>query len=82
MSHTTSIRLDDKTKQLLDEVAIFRERKPHWIMVKALERYLADELEEMRYFKAGETAVDELIANGGGVSFEQFNDWVEQRTSS
>lgn len=82
MSHTTSIRLDDETKRLLDEVAKFRERKPHWIMVKALESYLAAELEEMRYFKDSETAVNEAMNDGDGVSFEQFSDWVEQRTSS
>ncbi len=60
--HTTSIRLSDEIKHQLDEVAAFRDRKPHWVMVKAIEHYLAQETEEIRWFRERVEAMEKDIA--------------------
>lgn len=77
--HTTSIRLPDEIKKTLDEIADFQDRKPHWIMVKAIEKYLAEEMKEMRFLRDAEQNYQDMKNNGSGVTLEAFGNWVDKR---
>lgn len=82
MTYATSVRLDEETKALLNEVATFRDRSPHWIMKKAIEQYLLSESEEMRYLREGIEGLESAQRTGEFSTIEDLKTWADQLGTS
>lgn len=48
---TTSLRLPKELKSKVDDIATFYERKPNWLMVKAIELLVEREMAEIEWLK-------------------------------
>lgn len=78
-THMTSLRLPVELKQQLDKVAAFRDRKPHWIMIKAIENYLEQENEEIIWFQQRVQAMEEDKAEGKLIAADDVFSRLEER---
>lgn len=76
--HTTSIRLPDELKQSLDEVAQFHDRKPHWLMVKAIETYIESEKAQLQYYRDRIDALEADIADNTTIEGARVTAWLEK----
>lgn len=50
-AYSTSLRIPEKLKNDIAEIAAYHDRKPHWIMLKAIERFAEQEkaaIEELK----------------------------------
>ncbi len=72
------IKLDDKTRNRLKELAEKRNRSPHWLMKTAIESYLErEELYEQE--KAEDMARwEHYQLTGAAVSHETVTDWLQK----
>lgn len=78
-THMTSLRLPIVLKQQLDEVARFKDRKPHWIMIKAIEDYLEQEREEINWFRQRVVAMEKDKAENKLISADDVFLHLENR---
>ncbi len=51
MHNTTSLTMPEHLKKDIDEIAQYHDKKPHWIMVRALELFAKNEKEKMRFLR-------------------------------
>ena len=51
MSHVTSLRISTELKEKLETIAKYHDRKPNWVINKALETFIEREAEEIRFLK-------------------------------
>ena len=60
MSKTAVItaRLEEETLKALDALAESQERTRAWLVAKAVERYVREEVEFLAFIKEGEDAID------------------------
>ncbi len=78
MTTTQGIKLDDNTQKRLKELAVKRDRSPHWLMKTAIESYLAHE-EQYEREKAEDLARWEQYQNTGeAIDNSSVCSWLEK----
>jgi predicted transcriptional regulator len=77
-STTTSLKLDDETKQRLQRLATSRRRSAHWLMREAIEQYVAREEAREGLRNDAFAAWAEYQATGQHVTAEEADRWLEQ----
>lgn len=50
-NYSTSLRMPESLKQDILEIAEYHDRKPHWVMLRALERFAEQEKAEIELLK-------------------------------
>lgn len=50
-AYSTSLRMPEKLKNDIAEIAAYHDRKPHWVMIKAIERFAAQEKAEIEFLR-------------------------------
>lgn len=73
---TTSLKLDQATKDRLQKLAESRRRKPHWLMKEAIEQYVAREEKKQSFREDAEKAWSEYQATGLHLSGNEANEWL------
>ncbi len=74
MSNVISIELSDEVKKQLDEVAEYLKKTPNAVVLQAIERYLAEEIEEIRFLQETDKITHRMETTGEGcMTFEEFS---------
>lgn len=76
MATSQGIKLDDKTRQRLKDLAEKRKRSPHWLMRTAIEDYLGRE-EQYEAEKAEDMAeYEDYLLTGKAIDNETVSSWL------
>lgn len=78
---TTTLKLDQETKQRLKELALAKERTPHALMCEAIMQYVNREEQRERFHQSARKAWDEYTTNGLHVSAEETDAWLAKLES-
>ncbi len=76
MSNVVSVELSDEVKKQLDTVAEYLGKTHSWVIEKAIEKYLAEEMEEIRFLQEGEKNLAEMKEKGNGMSLQELADYL------
>ena len=75
---TLGIKVSKDTKARLKALGEARDRSPHYLAVRALERYLDEEEEYERRKKIDMERWEEYVQTGEYISQEQMDVWLSQ----
>ncbi len=78
---STTIKLDETTKDRLKRIAQARNRTPHWMMLEAIHEYVDREEKREAFRQAGVSAWKEYQENGLHVTFEEADAWLSKLES-
>lgn len=78
MPTTQAIKLDDETSERLKSLAQQRNRSAHWLMRKALERYLAEEELYEREKIEDLAAYEEYLETGDAIENNEVMAWLNE----
>ena len=73
---TTSLKLDARTKERIDRLAIARQRTAHWLMRRAIEDYVDREEQREQVRQDALAAWDDYQATGQHVTAEEADEWL------
>lgn len=74
---TLAIKINEETKKRLKDLANARDRSPHYIMVKAIDEYLAREEKHEREQKEDLDRWEEYLTTGESVDNETVKAWLK-----
>jgi predicted transcriptional regulator len=77
MQLTTGIKLDSETKIRLDKLASIKERKPHWLIKKAIAEYLEREEEKEKMLQEDRERWEEFMLTGYSIENDVVSDWLD-----
>ena len=75
-SGTTSVKLDDATKDRVKRLASIKQRSTHWLMREAIEQYVAREERQEQQRQAAFAAWEEYRTTGLHVTAEEADAWL------
>lgn len=78
---TTQVELTPEAQILLEEVATFQSRSPKAIVQRAIEKYLRDESEEMRFFHECEAGYQASKQTGEFSTLADLKAWIDKLDS-
>ena len=78
MASPRSIKLDSTTEDRLDDLAKKRDRSPHWIMVRAVKRYLDQEERLQQQIDEAKAAWSRYARSNLSVSHAQMDNWLQR----
>jgi predicted transcriptional regulator len=78
MATTQGIKLDDKTRDRLKELAEKRNRSPHWIMRTAIENYLDREEVYEREKSEDMARWERYLDTGIAIDHEKVEPWLKK----
>ena len=73
---TTSLKLDAETRERVRQLALARQRSPHWVMREAIMQYLAREELREQLRQDALAAWDEYRATGLHATGEEVDAWL------
>lgn len=74
--HSTTIKIDQATKERLKRLADARQRTPHWMILEAIRQYVEREETREAFRQAGIRAWDEYHSSGLHLTLEEADDWL------
>ncbi|WNJ92215.1 ribbon-helix-helix protein, CopG family [Bosea sp. 685] len=75
-SGTTSVKLDDATKERVQRLASIKQRSTHWLMREAIEQYVAREERQEQQRQEAYAAWEEYRTTGLHVTAEEADAWL------
>ena len=75
-SSTTSVKLDDETKDRVQRLAAARRRSAHWVMREAIEQYVEREEKRERFRQDALAAWNHYEATGLHATAEEADAWL------
>jgi predicted transcriptional regulator len=75
---TTGIKLDAQTLERLKNLAEAKDRSVHWLMKKAIGRYLVDEERFEREKAEDEARYQRFLDTGSHVTAEEMDAWLDR----
>ncbi len=73
---TTSVKLDPETKVRLQSLATARDRKPHYLLLEAVQQYVEREERRERLRQEALAAWADFQASGLHVTSVEADDWL------
>ncbi len=73
---TTSVKLDDKTKERIQRLAASRRRSAHWVMREAIEQYVEREEKREQFRQDALTAWSHYQTTGLHLTAEEADSWL------
>jgi len=77
MTQTKSVKLDDTTHNRLADLARVRDRSPHWLMCKAIEKFLDSEENYEREKREDLERWERYQLTGEAIPHEKAAAWIE-----
>lgn len=77
MTTTQGIKLDDETRTRLKALGNIRNRSPHWLMKRAIQRYLDQEEQYEREKQEDRERWERYRLTGHAISHEAATEWLE-----
>ncbi len=74
----TTLRLPVEMKQGLEQIAQFYDRKPHWLILKAVENLIAHETAQIKLLQQLDEEAEEARKNGQMVSATEACDKIDK----
>ncbi|SFT43330.1 ribbon-helix-helix protein, CopG family [Mesorhizobium sp. YR577] len=81
VTSTTSLKLDQDTKERVQKLASARRRSAHWLMREAIEQYVEREEKHEKFRQDALTAWAEYQATGKHVTAEEADEWLAKLES-
>jgi predicted transcriptional regulator len=75
-SGTTSVKLDEATKDRVQRLASIKQRSTHWLMREAIEQYVAREERQEQQRQEAYAAWQEYRTTGLHVTAEEADAWL------
>jgi predicted transcriptional regulator len=75
-SSTTSLKLDEETKERLHRLAAARRRSPHWVMLEAIQQYVNREEEREQFRHDALAAWTHCQTTGLHATAEEADAWL------
>lgn len=75
---TTSLKLDEATKQRVQKLASARRRSAHWVMREAIEQYIEREEKREEFRQAAVSAWESYQATGLHLTAAEADDWLSR----
>lgn len=75
-SGTTSVKLDDATKDRVQRLASIKQRSTHWLMREAIEQYVVREERQEQQRQEAYAAWEEYRTTGLHVTAEEADAWL------
>jgi len=76
MPSTTTLKLDIKTKERLQRLALARHRSPHWVMREAIEQYVEREEKREQFRQQAIAAWTHYQTTGLHATAEEADAWL------
>jgi predicted transcriptional regulator len=76
-STTLGIKLDEKTRQRLKQLAELKDRSPHWIMKTAIGEYLDREEAEERQQAEDRARWERYVETGAFIDNDEMMSWLD-----
>ena len=73
---TTSLKLDQKMKDRVQQLATARRRSAHWIMREAIEQYVEREEKREQFRQSATAAWNDFRSTGLHVTAEEADEWL------
>ena len=77
MSSPTSLKLDSALKEQIQHLAQIQQRSAHWIMRKAIEQYVEQELKKESFNQAAMQAWNDYQETGISADGDEVLAWIE-----
>ena len=77
-SSTTSLKLDETTKERVQRLASARRRSAHWLMREAIEQYVEREEKREEFRRSALDAWEEYQATGLHLTADEADDWLQR----
>ena len=77
MPVSTAVKLDEETRRRLKALGEQIERSPHWIMKRAIIKYLDAQEEEVRERREDMERWERFVTSGVAVQHGEVVDWLE-----
>ena len=77
-SSTTSLKLDETTKERVQRLASARRRSAHWLMREAIEQYVEREEKREEFRRGALDAWEEYQATGLHLTADEADDWLQR----
>ncbi len=75
---TTTLKLNNETKERLKRLAEAQERTPHWLMKRAIEEYVDREEKREQFRRDTIAASEEFDRTGLHLTGEEVDAWFEK----
>ncbi|HEB55265.1 MAG TPA: ribbon-helix-helix protein, CopG family, partial [Gammaproteobacteria bacterium] len=75
MTHSVSVRLDDKTLNLLDKMTHIEDRSRSWLMAQAIKDYVANQMWQIEAIAQAVNKMDE--GESKFVDHKQVEAWID-----
>ena len=72
----TTVKLDSKTKQRVQRLAVSRRRSPHWVLREAIEQYVEREEKRETFHRDAMAAWNHYQATGQYVTAGEADKWL------
>lgn len=77
-----SLKLDIADRDRLRSIADYKNRTPHFIMKKTVQRYLEEEEAQRRFVEAARASRNHYKKTGLHVTHDEFSQWVDALQSN
>ena len=77
-SGTVTIKLDDKDRSRIANLASAKKRTPHYLMKEAILEYIKNEEARQNFIKAAESSFEHYKETGLHITLSEFSNWVDQ----
>jgi predicted transcriptional regulator len=77
-SSTTSLKLDETTKERVQRLASARRRSAHWLMREAIEQYVEREEKREEFRRDALAAWEEYQATGLHLTGDEADEWLQR----
>lgn len=78
MGNPRSVKLDPDIGKRLDNLAVKRDRKPHWLMVTAIARFVEHEERLQLHIDAAKTAWAKYQVTNSHADHPQVDAWLQR----
>ena len=73
-----SLTLKPGDRDRIKFLAVVKKRTPHFLMKEAIQRYLHDEEEELRFAAAANASWDDFKKTGLHITFDEARSWAKK----
>jgi predicted transcriptional regulator len=77
-SSTTSLKLDETTKERVQRLASARRRSAHWLMREAIEQYVEREEKREEFRRDALAAWEQYQATGLHLTADEADEWLKR----
>ncbi len=76
-SLSVTVKLGDARRKRIAELAAYKKRSPHYVMVDAIDKYLESEEQERAMLDAVDAAIAHYDTTGLHVTLGEFKGWAD-----